>query len=165
MAKKIESIYRTWEEIDDALKTLGELNIQKTKLEGEQTLKINEIKEETSIKAGALQTQIKDIEKNIERFVSERKSEFLKVRTKKLNFGTIAFKITKKVCCNCIGDAIKALKVLDLNFCIRTKEELDKEKLLECDENLLKKAGITIKTEDKLRLEPNFEKLAAMKGD
>lgn len=162
MAKKIESIYKSWDDVDNALKKLGELNIQKTRLEEFQTLKTNEIKAETAKMAAPVLVQIKDIEKNIERFVSARKSEFLKTRSKKLNFGTIAFKLTKKVCCSCVADAIKSLRVLNLDFCIRTKSELDKEQLLECDEKILEKAGITIKTEDKLRIEPNVLKLAAL---
>lgn len=161
MAKKQESKYLSWEEIDEALKELGELNIKKTRLEGEQTLKINEIKAETQAKAGIITSQIKDIEKNIERFTDAHKTEFLQKRTKKLNYGQISFRLVKKVCCSCVDEAIKALKVLNMDFCIRTKSELDKERIMECDENLLLKAGIVIKSEDKVRIEPNFEKLAA----
>lgn len=74
----------------------------------------------------------------------------------------MSYKIVKRVCCTCVEEAIKALKALKLDFCIRTKQELDKDRLLaDVDENTLLKAGITIKKEDKLRIEPNFEKIAA----
>ena len=45
MSKNTENVCNNWTEVDLALKKLAELNICKTKLEGEQTLKINEIKE------------------------------------------------------------------------------------------------------------------------
>ncbi len=85
-----------------------------------------------------------------------------------INESNVAFcekVVVRKVCCNCIEEAIKGLKVLNLDFCIRTKQELDKDRLLECDENMLLKAGISIKTEDKVRIEPNFEKLAALSAE
>ncbi len=165
MAKKTESIYKSWNEVDAALKELGELNVAKTRIEGEQTLKINSIKADANAKSAIIQTRIKEIEKNIERFTDANKSEFLSKRTKKLTYGVISFRLVRKVCCNCIEEAIKGLKVLNLDFCIRTKQELDKDRLLECDENMLLKAGISIKTEDKVRIEPNFEKLAAISSE
>ena len=162
MAKK-SSIYTTWAEVDNALKELGELNIQKTTLEGEQTVKINTIKKEILEKTGNLQAKIKEIEKNIERFAEQNKSEFLKTRNKKLTFGTVSFRLVKSVVCACKEEGIKALKALNLDFCLRLKEEIDKDKCLEVDEKLLLKAGITVKTEDKVKIEPNYIKLASAK--
>lgn len=160
MAKKL-SKYQTWQEVDSAMKELGELNIKKQNLEGEQTVRINEVKADILSKTGVLQTKIKDIEKNIERFAEQNKSEFLKTRNKKLTFGTISFRLVKSVVCTCKDEAIKALKALNLDFCLRQKEEIDKEKCLEVDEKMLLKAGISIKSEDKVKIEPNYIKLAA----
>lgn len=162
MAKKIESTLKNWEQVDNAIKTLAELNISKTRLEGDQTILINEIKKNTAIKAKSIDLKIKEIEKDIERYTESHKDEFTEKRSKKLNHGTISYKIVKKVCCSCVAEAIKALNALNLNFCIRTKQELDKDRLMsDVDENTLLKAGITIKKEDKLRIEPNYEKIAA----
>lgn len=160
MAKKL-SKYQTWQEVDAAMKELGELNIKKQNLEGEQTVRINEVKADILSKTGVLQTQIKEIEKNIERFAEQNKSEFLKTRNKKLTFGTISFRLVKSVVCTCKDEAVKALKSLNLDFCLRQKEEIDKDKCLEVDEKILLKAGISIKTEDKVKIEPNYIKLAA----
>lgn len=168
MAKKTESIYKSWEEVNSALKELGELNIQKQKLEGEQTVKINEIKTKTLEKAGIIKTKIAEIEKNIEKFAMQNKSEFLKTRNKKLTFGVVSFRLVKSVVCQCKDEAIKALKALNLDFCIRAKEELDKDECLkfaESDEKTLLKAGITIKAEDKVKIEPDYVKLAANQAE
>lgn len=162
MAKKIESTLKSWDEVDISIKELAELNIRKTRLEGEQTLQINEIKKDTAEKAKGIDLRIKELEKDIERFTETHKEEFAKKRNKKLNHGTISYKIVKRVCCSCVAEAIKALKALNLDFCIRTKHELDKDRIIaEVDESTLLKAGITIKKEDKLRIEPNYEKIAA----
>ncbi|MGN1124596.1 MAG: host-nuclease inhibitor Gam family protein [Candidatus Gastranaerophilaceae bacterium] len=162
MAKKIESTLKNWEDVDASIKQIAELSINKTRLEGEQTLQINEIKKNTAQKAKGIDLKIKELEKDIERFTESHKNEFTEKRNKKLNYGTVSYKIVKRVCCTCVEEAIKALKALKLDFCIRTKQELDKDRLLaDVDENTLLKAGITIKKEDKLRIEPNFEKIAA----
>lgn len=161
MAKVKESIYKNWEEINQAMKTLGQLNIKKNKLEGEQTIKINEVKEATALKAGELINNIKEIEKEIARFTQQNKNEFIKKRHKKLAFGTVSFKITKSVSCECVADAIKALKSLNLDFCIRCNEELNKDEIKEIsDEMMLSRAGITIKKTDKLTIEPNYIKIS-----
>lgn len=168
MAKKTESKYTTWDEVNSALKELGELEIKKQRLEGEQTAKINEIKAKTLEKAGAIKTQISEIEKNIEKFAMQNKSEFLTKRNKKLTFGTVSFRLVKSVVCTCKEEAIKALKALNLDFCIRAKEELDKDECLkfaESDEKTLLKAGITIKAEDKVKIEPDYVKLAANQAE
>ena len=165
MAKKIESTLQNWDDVDKALKELGELNIKKTRLEGYQTLKINEIKAETEKMAGTLQTKIKKIEKNIERFTNARKDEFVDKRTKKLNFGEISYRLVKSFKINNEKNAIISLKTMNLDFCIDKKEKINKESLKECDTDLLEKAGISFKVEDKLKIEPNFEKLAALKED
>lgn len=167
MAKKKESIYNDWDEVNLAMKELGELTIKKQKIEGEQTLKINEIKAEYQVKAGDLVNQIKEIEKNIERFSEQNKSDFLKSRSKKLSFGTISYRMTKRVVCKYVETAINALKSLNMDFCLRIKEELNKDALIEVeDKSLLQKAGISVVPEDKIRIEPDFVKLAALeKGE
>lgn len=165
MAKKKESIYQSWDEVNEAMKELGELQVKKQKLEGEQTVKINEIKKDYQEKAGNLTTKIKEIEKDIERFAEQNKTEFLKTRNKKLNFGTISYRLTKRIVVGCVEGAINALKSLNLDYYLRQKCELDKEKLYECDEKTLSKVGIKIVTEDKINIEPAYVKLMAMESE
>ena len=159
MLKNKKTKLKSWNEVDDALKLLSELYIQKQELEGEQTVKINEIKQSIKNKSEVIQYQIKLLKDNIERFTEENKTEFLQKRTKKLTYGTLSYRVVKKVCFKCAEDAIKALKLLKMDFCIRTKNELDKEQILNCDETILAKAGITIKSDDKLKIEPYIEEI------
>lgn len=156
MAKKKESLYKNWEEIDNQLKKLGELKIRKNKLEGELTLKINELKNEYNAKCEAITKEIKTIEKEITRYCEQNKDSFINKRNKKLNFGIITYRLSEKVVCPCVEAAIKALKALNLDYCLRIKEEIDKDKLKELDSNILTKIGATIVKEDKLTIEPNI---------
>lgn len=161
MAKKKDSIYNSWEEIDKALRQLGELKIEKEKNEGELTLKINELKAFYADKNNKVINDIKTIEKEITRYCDENKDSFINKRNKKLNFGVISYRLTEKVVCSCIPNIIKSLKTLNLDFCLRIKEEIDKDKIKELDANTLAKVGVKVLKEDKLTIEPNVVKIAA----
>ncbi|MDD3236835.1 MAG: host-nuclease inhibitor Gam family protein [Candidatus Gastranaerophilales bacterium] len=160
MAKKKQSSYKSWDDVNEALKTLAQLKIKKNKIENRQNFMLLKVKEICEKKAGSLVVDIKNIEKEIELYAEENKDEFAKKRSKKLTFGTISFRLTKKITCKSIDAAIKALKALSLDHFIRVKEELDKEALIDVDESLLTKAGIGIKREDKVSIEPDFVTLA-----
>ena len=159
--KRKESELKTWEEVDNAMKELGELQIKKEKLEGEQTLKINQIKDETLQKAAGLDERISKLKKEIERFAEEHRADFSQKRSKNLNFGKIFFRYTESISAKCIATAISALKALNLDSFIRVKEELDKDQLKTLDAKTLARCGITLKQVDKITIEPDYVKLAA----
>lgn len=161
MAKKKESTYTSWDDVNEDFKKLATLQVEKLKLEGKQTIAINEIKAKISQRSKEITSEIKKIEDNITRFAESHKAEFVDKRSKKMQFGTISFRYTKKIIYNCAESAIKALKALNLDSFLRVKEELDKEKLLELDEALLTKAGLGIKREDSIKIEPDFVRISA----
>lgn len=161
MAKKKESKYTTWDEVNEDFKRLAALMVEKQKLEGRQTIAINKIKAMINAKSKVVTDEIKEIEDNIKRYADAHKAEFVDKRSKKLNFGTISFRFTKRIVCSCVESSIKALKALNLDSFLRIKEELDKDKLLELDEMLLTKAGLSIKREDSIKIEPDFVKINA----
>lgn len=165
MAQKKESAYQSWDEINQELKRLAELYTQRQKIEGKMNTSINKIKEHAEGQTSEILTEIKKIEKNIELFALQHRDEFTKKRTKKLNFGTISFRMTKKIWCPEKDIAIKSLKALNLDEYIRINESLDKDALLNLDEITLGKAGITIKREDKVSIEPNYIELMASSAD
>lgn len=139
MARKKESTFTSWDEVNQAMKNLGEKQIQVEKLEGEQTIKINLIKEAFELKAGDIKSQIKEIEENILLFAEANKAEFLKDRTKKLTFGNISFRITESLTIKNIASTVAALKNLKLTEYLRMKAEPDKEALKGLDDSTLVK--------------------------
>ena len=98
---------------------------------------------------------------NFLQFCEERKADFLNKRTKKFNFGLVAYRLTEKVKITCVEATIKALKALNLDFCLRIKEEIDKDEVKTLDSSVLTKIGVKIEKEDKLSIEPSIEKIAA----
>lgn len=167
MARKKESIYKNWDEVNTAMKELGELYIEKQDIEGKLTARINEVKAYCNEKAKPTLEKIKTIEKEIERFSNQNKDEFLATRTKKLHYGTISYRVTKKVQCRNVESTIKVLKSLNLDAFIRTKSELNKDEILACSQDkscvaTFAKADINILTEDKIKIEPDYVQLALL---
>jgi len=161
MARKIEiKEYRDWQDVDNALRRMGEIDIKLGDLEGKMTLKINEIREEFDTKAEGLKAERKKLEAEITAFVEIRKDEFLKTRSRELTFGVVAYRLVTKVVIRSKAACIAALKALNLAAYIRYTEEPDKEALSGLDVGTLAKVGASLKTEDKLRIEPKLEKIA-----
>ena len=161
MAKKKESTLQSWDEVDNQLRKLGELQIKKTKLEGTLQVKINELKESYSAQCGIIAAEAKQIETEITRFCDSRKDEFLNKRNKKLNFGVVAYRVSEKVILGSVESVIKSIKNLNLEYVLRIKEEIDKEKIKSLDKQTLTKIGVKIETKDKISIEPDIVKLAA----
>lgn len=161
MAKKKESIFKNWDEVDAAIKKLGELEIKKTKLEGEQTIKTNEIIAAYKNRCVGIANEIKETKTEIERFCAQNKDAFIDKRNKKLSFGTVSYRITEKVKIFSIPTAIKALKALNCDFCLRIKEEIDKDEVKKLNPSTLTKIGVTVEKKDSLCIEPNMIKIAA----
>lgn len=166
MVKRKESCFRNWEDVNTAMQELGALTAEKQKQEGNQTLRINELKAYYQEKYGYLATRIKEIEKNIERFANQNKHEFAKTRTKRLSYGSVSYRVTKRVACRSAESAINALKALNLDCFIRTKEELNKDEIICCQDKdtlqSLAKADITVVSEDKIKIEPDIAELLAV---
>lgn len=162
MAKKKESTLLTWDEVNEAMKRLAELNIQKKTLETEQNRQIDEIKKETSIKADVIIKDIKSVEKDIIRFAEQNRAEFTKKRTKVLTFGKISFRYAKSIWCGDVPAAISALKSFAMEKYLRVEYKLNKELLIGADPMMLAKCGIQKKAEDKICVEPDYRKLASL---
>lgn len=160
MAKIIKtSDYADWNEVDSALRRMGEIDVKLKKLEGEMTLKINEIKAEYDLRAEGLKAERKGIDENITLFAESRKVEFAKVRSKDLTFGVVAYRVVTKVALKSKAATVAALKALGLVQYLRIIEEPDKEAMSGLDATTLVKVGASLKTEDKLRIEPNIERI------
>lgn len=161
MAKKKNSILKNWCEVDENLKKIGELKIKKSKLEGELSIKINELKSQYTTNADSIEREIQSIEKEITRFCEENKNEFINKRSKKMNFGTISYRITERVKIISNDAAVKALKLLNYDFCLDIKTTIKKDEIKKLDTSTLTKIGASIIKEDKLTIEPDIVEIAA----
>ena len=120
---------------------------------------INEIKEDYKVKSDAFTKEHAEITESITAFCEGCKDEFLKVRTKALNYGSVAYRVTEKIVIRSKEACVAALKALSLSQYIRTIEEPNKDMLRELDDKMLAKVAAARKIDDALRIEPNIEKI------
>lgn len=153
-----------WDEVNQCLKRIGELDIMREDLEGTMTLEINQIKERYAGFVEPLVSERREIEALVRAFAESRKDEFVKVRSKELDFGTIAWRVVSSIplprAVDKLNAVIRAVKALGWG-CIRVKEELDRESLEKLTDPELARIGLNRKVEDKLRIEPKIETVRA----
>lgn len=157
-----ESI-ENWDDVDNAIKRLGEIDISTAKINGEATIKINEIKEAGKKEAEGLVNEFKFLNKAITLFCEGQKDEFAKKRTKEFNFGKVGFRTVKTVSIPRdkakIASLMKSLKAFGLNECIAYEEKPDKEKINELADESIVKLGLKKVVKDSFRIQPNIEKI------
>ena len=159
---KKESIYRNWYEIDNAIRKYGNLEIEKSKIEGLQTIEINNIKEKYTAKAEEITAEQKRLATEITRFCEQNKAAFLNKRSKTLNYGTVSYRVSSSVKLENSNDVvIKSIEALNLDFCLKIDKKIDKDKLRELDATTLSKIGVQIVTKDSLSITPDIARIAA----
>ena len=95
--KKTEPGLKNWDDVDGAIRWIGELDINLQKIEGNLNEEINTLKEVAKNGAAVL-IDIRDrLTAQVEEFCEERKAEFLERRSRKLIFGTVAFRVTESI--------------------------------------------------------------------
>ena len=160
---KIATKLGDWDEVDKYIKTLGETIIQIKHLEGEATKKINAIKESTKNDAKGLQESKKYLDGLIVEFCERNKAQFSKKRHKKLNFGTVAYRLVQSVPIPRdklkLSSLLGSLKAFNLFDCIKQEEKPDREKIIGLDDTTIVKLGLKKTISDKFRIEPEMQKI------
>ncbi len=157
--KQPETSLASWDAVNNALRRLGEIEISSQEFEGQMTLEINEIRDRYAKEFELLAKERAAIEADIAGYVEQNKADFLKTRSKTLDFGVVAYRITKKIVLRNTKAVVAAIKALGWQQYLRIKEEPDKEALDGLSDTELARIGVTRKIEDKLRIEPNIERL------
>lgn len=157
-----------WEGVDNTLKRLAEITVAVAKINGDATIRMNEIKLEAANKAASLQVEKDALEKQIEIYCEANKHEFADKRSKELNFGTIGYRIVKSLSLpkakEKVEAIIKTIKALGLKDCIAYEEKLDKDAICELDDTTFARIGIKRTIKDSFRIQPRIEEVADTAG-
>ena len=150
-------------DVDNALKRVCELEVALTDINGEITLKCNEIKDAQKARVEKLDSEKKYIEAQITAFCESNKAEFAEKRSKDFTFGKIGYKLSKSVSLPRIKEKveklIKALKSYKLDDCISYEETINKDAICELDDASLVKLGLKRTVKDNFRIETKIENL------
>jgi len=157
MAKKLE----TWEDVDNAIRRIGEIGIEAGEIKGEADLRINDIRENAQLAIGTLQEEKQLIEGMVDEFCRARKDEFTGKRTKKLTFGQVRFKMGRRVETSNEALTVEALKTMKLMDFVKVKheEKPDLTAMRKLDDLTLGKVGAQRVVEDHLLIKPDLTKI------
>ncbi|WP_069997838.1 host-nuclease inhibitor Gam family protein [Cellulosilyticum sp. I15G10I2] len=156
---------KTWEEVDAALKQIGEWQRSITKVEGKMNEQIDKAKAKAEEEAKPFKDQIKAYEVQVKEFVESNRDDLGNKKTKELNFGKAGFRKSTKIslpkAAAKLTEIIKKLKSLGMTDCIvQPPEKIDKDALKKYPANEIIKVGAGLKVEDVFWYETNEETLA-----
>lgn len=158
--KRIEgTMLETWDQVDETLRSIGILDREIGLIESGANEQIDRIKADTKASAAHLLDKKASLELAVKEFCEANRSDFAKVKTRALTFGSVGFRLSTKVMIKRIADTLQALKDLSLTSCIRTKEEPDKEAMKNLPTETLAAVGASLKTENVFGYEINQERL------
>lgn len=140
------------EDVDIALGRIATLKREIGLINMGAAEEMDAIKARAATESEPLRQRIADMELSIGRFAETRKEElFSKKKSLQLTFGIIGFRASSKLKTKAkwtFERVLSALKERGMTDFIRTKEEVDKEKLKGLTPEILSEVGCTVKTED-----------------
>lgn len=137
---------KSWEAVNQTLASIAELNRE---IELEQSAcneKVDQLKTVSKEKIKPLLDRVKANELKLKEFCEARKSEFTQIKTKKLTHGSVGYRLSTTVS---IPDPVftcQVLKQLELEHCIRTKTEPDKEAIKQLSPEQIAEIGASVNT-------------------
>lgn len=149
MAKTQESVFTSWDEVNEALKVIRENTIQIKRAEAIMNDGITELKNSYEDKTAPLRDKNTKYEKEIELFTKAHISEFTDRKTKELTYGKVGFRKVSEIVARNIKAIIEACKQHGMDDCIKVSEKLDKEALEKYADSALEAVGAHRKDSEK----------------
>ncbi len=154
-SKKLAS----WNDVDTAMRELGELQMQVQGVNNKFTPQVNDLKATQNAELEPLQARINALEAQIQTYCQENKAEFAETRTKKLTFGTVSARLVEKFdfpkTKDKLKDLLETLKTIGRSDCIKKEEAPDKAKIKELDGDTLAKLGLKLEKADNFTIKPS----------
>jgi len=152
--------FENWNDVDHALKRIGELDRELGLIEATSNEQIDAIKAETKEETAPIAAEKLGLEAAMKEFCEANRAEFAKVKSREMTFGSVGFRLSSRIVIKRIADTLQALKDFGLAQCIRTKEECDKEAMKTLDSETLASVGAQLKTENAFGYEIKAHRLA-----
>jgi phage host-nuclease inhibitor protein Gam len=152
-------VFRNWDEVNQAIKEIGDIERRISTIENDMNERINSIKAESERDSASLLDRKTKLEKNVQEFTESYSNEFITAKSKKLLYGTVGFRKTATITIRNIKAIIEACKQNKMLDCITVTEKLNKEELEKYDDASLLKIGAKRKVGDKFYYEVNTERI------
>lgn len=156
---KKEPAFKSWDEVSQALKIIGELDRKIQAAESSMNERIDRIKTDTENLVNPLVAQKTELETNMEEFTKYHVAEFKEAKSKEFTYGTVGFRKATSVITRNVKAIIEALKQNKMTDCITVIEKLNKEELEKYDDESLQKVGAKRKAGDKYYYKLSVERI------
>ncbi|MFU8924927.1 host-nuclease inhibitor Gam family protein [Acinetobacter puyangensis] len=137
---------KSWEAVNQTLANIAEI---KRDVELEQAAcneQVDQLKADSKEKLKPLLERIKANELKLKEFCEARKSEFTQIKTKKLTHGSVGYRLSTTVSIPDPTFTCQVLKEMQLDHCIRTKIEPDKEAIKQLSPEQIAEIGASVNT-------------------
>lgn len=156
----------SWADVDAVLEEIGRISVEVLGLEADLGRRVLDLASRYGPSLDALHLRRSGLESLVEDFCASRKEEFNEKRSRQLNFGRIAFRLSERIE---IPDglepvAIRTLKGLGWLDCVDVKEALNKNALKKLADEQLAQCGLRRTVTDRFRIEPNLRLAAERSG-
>lgn len=149
------------QELESVLAEMAEIDRSISVIENEMNKEIDRAKEIASVKSKSFLEKRKEFANAIAVYATIHKDElFQDKKSAEFNFGIIGYRQSTAIvqmAKNKVEDTIKKIKEFGLNVALRTKEEIDKTKLVDWSNEKLASIGMQRKVEDTFFIEVKQE--------
>lgn len=154
--KQIETI-ADWQQADEFIKQIGDLQLQINAAESSAADKINEAKAEMVKAVEPLNKKITILTDSLEAFAANHTDDFGKAQSRKLNFGILGWRKSSSITiAKSTLELIKKVFGRKADIYIRTKEEVNKEALSELMDQQLSSVDARRKHKEVFFVEPGL---------
>ena len=150
---------RSWEEADDVLRQLGTLEARIAQKNAALTEEVNRLRATVEPDVQALELTKARLEKDLEQWCRRHRGDFGGKRSRKLNFGTVGFRLVSKLEVEDEDAAIGALEERGVDGCVAVKKSLVKPEVAKLAGDVLKAIGATVVSTDAFQAKPDRERI------
>lgn len=151
--EKKQPEYKSWQEVDIALKFLHDHKLVLKQLEVDRDAAVNKIIKKDFFQIEICKETIAGIEAGIKEFTKANMQDFKDSKTKKFTFGKVSMHTSKAIVVDCVNFAIKKLKELKMGHLVKIEEGILRSDLKKLDEKTLRQIGAEIVTEENIKVE------------
>lgn len=149
---------RSWEEVNEHLRAIGEIELEVEAINAELTRRVNELKAQADEQAQPLLARKKRLEGEVEEFVRARVGE-LSGKSRQLTFGKVGFRTVSSLVLRNVNRMIEALKARGMLECISLKETVNKTALERYSDETLQAVGARRVSKEQFYIEVDRERI------
>lgn len=165
---KHESSIQSWDDVNEALRQIAEATIAQNEVEADLQKQILGAKKIADEQSKPYKDRIAALEREVEDFAVEHRSDMGKGKSMVLTFGTVAFRQTTSISLpkakEKVAYIIRQLKSRSMLDCIAVEEKVSKEALKKYGADTVNAVGATWKQKDEFGYDLDLAKLEQVKA-